>query len=90
MFGRQQWLRKDGNALFKKPTSLGELLQEGALQKELEEYYNAHPKYTFMKVVDMYFFSLGAYFEEGYDKLSLDEKKAKTKAFKEKIGKEYR
>lgn len=90
MFGRQQWLKNDGNALFKKPKSLGELLQEGALRKELEEYYSAHPEYTFMKVVDMYFFSLGAYFEEGYDKLSSDEKKAKTEAFKEKIGKEYR
>ena len=90
MFGRQQWLKSDGNALFKKPTSLGELLQEGALRQELEEYYNAHPEYTFMKVVDMYFFSLGAYFEEGYDKLSSDEKKAKTEVFKEKIGKEYR
>lgn len=37
----------------------------------------------------MYFFSLGAYFKEGYDKLSSDEKKAKTELFRKEIGKEY-
>lgn len=90
LFGRQQWLKNDGNALFKESKSLGELLQDGAMREELEQYYKAHPEYTFMKVVDMYFFSLGAYFEEGYDKLSLNEKKDKAEAFKEKIEKEYR
>ena len=89
LFGRQQWLRKDGNALFKGSKSLGELLKTGAMREELEQYHNEHPEYTFMKIVDMYFFSLGAYFEERYNKLSPDEKKAKTEMFREEIEKKY-
>lgn len=89
LFGRQQWLRKDGNALFKGSKSLGELLKTGAMREELEQYHKEHPEYTFMKIVDMYFFSLGAYFEERYDKLSSDEKKARTEMVRKEIEKKY-
>lgn len=89
LFGRQQWLRKDGNALFKGSKSLGELLKTGAMREELAQYHKEHPEYTFMKIVDMYFFSLGAYFEEGYDKLSSEDKKARTEMFRKEIEKKY-
>lgn len=89
LFGRQQWLKNDGNALIKGSKSLAELLKNGAMREELEQYHKQHPEYTFMKIVDMYFFSLGAYFEEGYDKLPSDEKKAKTELFRTEIEKKY-
>lgn len=77
MFGRQQWLRNDGNALFKGSKSLSDLLNAGQLRTELEKYHKEHPEYTFMKVVDMYFFSLGAIVEE--EKVDTDVLKAQVK-----------
>lgn len=64
LFNRPQFLNQTGGALFHEKRGLGRLLAEGALKEQLENYCRTHEEYTFMKVVDMYFFSLGVAVEE--------------------------
>lgn len=90
LFGRQQWLRNDGNAVCNGPRSLGALLKTGALRQELEEFHAENPQYTFMKVVDMYFFALGAFWETRCIGQTKDEKRQNTLTFKAQIRAKYR
>ena len=64
LFGARQTLKCDGAAVFKKHgnlKSLWDLLWDDAnagtkLCEEIEKYRKSHSAYTFMKLVDMYFF----------------------------------
>ena len=58
-----QMLTSKGNAIYGKERgglkSLKNILETPKLLEELTQYHNIHSEYTFMKVVDMYFFGLG-------------------------------
>ena len=65
LFDKQQSLIAKKNAVCQGPKALCTLLQDCKLQKDLDAYWQKNiGKYTFMKVVDMYFFSLGALLDE--------------------------
>ena len=72
-FGKQKLLKADGKAICGGEKALCTLLADGRLKQELDEYWQKHKdEYTFMKVVDMYFFSLGTLLEDGVEKAELE------------------
>lgn len=72
-FGKQKLLKADGKAICGGAKALCTLLADGRLRQELDEYWQKHKgKYTFMKVVDMYFFSLGTLLEDSVEKAELE------------------
>lgn len=74
-FGKQKLLKADGKAICDGGKALCTLLTDGRLKQELDEYWQKHKdEYTFMKVVDMYFFSLGTLLEDGVEKVELVER----------------
>lgn len=80
----QQTLTRTGSAIYgsnrKKIKSLNQILENQVLYEELYSYWKNHPRYTFMKVVDMYFYGLGLY---------ISTEKIKVQDIKHEIEKYY-
>lgn len=78
-----QTLTSNGSAIYggnhKKIKSLEQVLDNKFLYEELCSYWKSHPKYTFMKVVDMYFYGLGILI--GEDKAKKQSAKAEIKNY---------
>lgn len=79
-----QTLTQNGSAIYgsnrKKVKSLKQILENQVLYEELYLYWEKHLQYTFMKVVDMYFYGLGLY---------IDTEKIKVQDTNQEIEKYY-
>ena len=89
LFGGQQWLSTNGNAIFRSSSSLKYLLGLPQLKDEFDAYYKDKKQdYTYMKLVDMYFFSLGDMASEAFPEKDPGRKNA-VKLLKENIKSQY-